>query len=145
MDLERLAEEKSPESLASGVQRIPRVSLFAMHFGEQRDRSRDSVAKAQVARSDIVSIDFGMEVDGYFADSAVTVPVGKIGPETQKLLDVTRESLDARLKDARRQPARRCRQRVQSWVEENGFSVVREFVGMESAPKCTTSPTCRLR
>src|ERR1700720_4083201 len=50
--------------------------------------------RRKLREGDIVSIDFGMEVDGYFADSAVTVPVGKIRPETQKLLEVTRESLD---------------------------------------------------
>jgi len=50
--------------------------------------------KRKLREGDIVSIDFGMEVDGYFADSAVTVPVGQIRPEARKLLDVTRESLD---------------------------------------------------
>src|SRR5882724_10972828 len=50
--------------------------------------------KRKLKEGDIVSIDFGMEVDGYFADSAVTVAVGKIRPELQKLLDVTRDSLD---------------------------------------------------
>jgi len=50
--------------------------------------------KRKLKEGDIVSIDFGMEVDGYYADSAVTVPVGHIKPEVQKLLDVTRESLD---------------------------------------------------
>jgi len=49
---------------------------------------------ASCAEGDIVSIDFGMEVHGYYADSAVTVPVGQIRPELRKLLDVTRESLD---------------------------------------------------
>src|SRR6266478_6005994 len=50
--------------------------------------------KRKLREGEVVSIDFGMEVDGYYADSAVTVPVGKISPELQKLLDVTRESLD---------------------------------------------------
>src|ERR1700726_5206942 len=50
--------------------------------------------KRKLREGDIVSIDFGMEVNGYFADSAVTVPVGQIAPETANLLEVTRESLD---------------------------------------------------
>src|SRR5271157_1326748 len=50
--------------------------------------------KRKLREGDIVSIDFGVELDGYFGDSAVTVPVGRISPELQKLLDVTRESLD---------------------------------------------------
>src|SRR5207237_10409482 len=47
--------------------------------------------KRKLREGDIVSIDFGMEVDGYYADSAVTVPVGQIQPELRKLLDVTGE------------------------------------------------------
>jgi methionyl aminopeptidase len=43
---------------------------------------------------DILSMDFGVELDGYYADAAFTVPVGKIAPEREKLLRVTRESLD---------------------------------------------------
>src|SRR5436853_2925096 len=57
--------------------------------------------KRKLREGDIVSIDFGMEVDGYYADSAVTVPVGKIRPELQKLLDVTRESLDRAIEKMR--------------------------------------------
>ena len=79
---------------------------------------------------DIVSIDFGMEVDGYFADSAVTVPVGRIRPELQKLLDVTRDSLDRAIEKMRAgNRLGDVGHAVQSLVEENGFSVVREFVG----------------
>src|ERR1700682_3702675 len=87
-------------------------------------------AKRKLREGDIVSIDFGMEVEGYFADSAVTVPVGKIRPETQKLLEVTRESLDRAIEKMRAgNRLGDVGNAVQSWVEENGFSVVREFVG----------------
>src|SRR5207244_7961316 len=86
--------------------------------------------KRQLKEGDIVSIDFGMEVDGYYADSAVTVPVGRIRPEVQKLLDVTKDSLDRAI-DKMRAGNRLgdVGHAVQSWVEQNGFSVVREFVG----------------
>ena len=58
------------------------------------------------------------------------MPVGKIAPEREKLMRVTRESLDRAISKVRaRQPPRRCSAAVQEWVEENGFSVVREFVG----------------
>ncbi|MGH9795435.1 MAG: type I methionyl aminopeptidase, partial [Candidatus Acidiferrales bacterium] len=79
---------------------------------------------------DILSVDFGVELDGYFADSAVTIPVGKVAPELEKLLRVTRESLDRAI--AQMRPGNRLSDishAVQSWVEPNGFSVVREFVG----------------
>jgi len=86
--------------------------------------------KRRLEEGDIVSIDFGMEVDGYFADSAVTVAVGQISRETQKLLQVTRESLDRAI-DKMRAGNRLgdVGNAVQRWVECHGFSVVREFVG----------------
>ena len=86
--------------------------------------------KRKLREGDIVSLDFGMEVDGYYGDSAVTVPVGKISPELQRLLDVTRESLDRAIDKMR--PGNRLGDvgyAVQSWVEQHGYSVVREFVG----------------
>ncbi|OLD63082.1 MAG: type I methionyl aminopeptidase [Acidobacteria bacterium 13_1_40CM_2_60_7] len=86
--------------------------------------------KRKLREGDIVSIDFGMEMDGYYADSAVTVPVGEIRPELNKLLHVTREALDRAI-DKMRAGNRLgdVGHAVQSWVEENGFTVVREFVG----------------
>jgi methionyl aminopeptidase len=79
---------------------------------------------------DILSMDFGVELEGYFADAALTVPVGKIKPEREKLLRVTRESLEQAIAKVR--PGNRLGDisaAVQTWVEKNGYSVVREFVG----------------
>jgi len=79
---------------------------------------------------DILSMDFGVELDGYYADAAVTVPVGTISLEREKLLRVTRESLEQGIDKVR--PGNRLSDisaAVQQWVEANGFSVVREFVG----------------
>ena len=50
--------------------------------------------KRRLSEGDILSIDFGAEMDGYYGDAAVTVPVGKISPDLDRLLQVTRESLD---------------------------------------------------
>src|ERR1700751_3073325 len=97
--------------------------------------------KRKLREGDIVSIDFGMEVDGYFADSAVTVPVGKIRPEAEKLLQVTRESLDRAI-DKMRAGNRLgdVGNAVQSWVEQHGYSVVREFVGHGIGTKMHDEP-----
>ena len=87
-------------------------------------------AKRKLKAGDIVSLDFGVVLDGYYADAALTVPVGPVSPERQKLLQVTRESLDHAIEKIR--PGNRLGDvsaAVQVWVEENGFSVVREFVG----------------
>ena len=87
-------------------------------------------AKRKLNDGDILSIDFGVESDGYFADAAVTFPVGKIDPKREKLLRVTRESLEHAIEKAR--PGNRLSDisaAVQGWVEQHGLSVVREFVG----------------
>lgn len=79
---------------------------------------------------DIVSVDMGAKLGGFFGDSAVTVPVGTVTPEAQRLLDVTRASLDRAL--AAVKPGNRVQDigaAVQQYVEAHGFSVVREFVG----------------
>lgn len=79
---------------------------------------------------DIVSVDMGAKLGGFFGDSAVTVPVGTVTPEAQRLLDVTRASLDRALGAVK--PGNRVQDigaAVQQHVEAHGFSVVREFVG----------------
>jgi methionyl aminopeptidase len=79
---------------------------------------------------DILSIDFGVIYDGYYGDAAITAGVGRIDEEKQRLLKITRRSLDrgiqaavvgGRLSD--------ISHAIQSFVEKEGFSVVREFVG----------------
>jgi methionyl aminopeptidase len=90
---------------------------------------------------DILSIDVGAKLDGYFGDSAVTVPVGRIADEAARLLKVTEESLykgiaavraDARVSD--------IGAAVQQHVEAHGFSVVREFVGHGVGTKLHEEP-----
>lgn len=79
---------------------------------------------------DVLSIDFGLIIDGFYGDSAVTIPVGEIDETTQRLLDVTKESLDSGIAAA--QPGGRLSDishAVQTRVEQDHFSVVREFVG----------------
>ena len=84
----------------------------------------------KLKEGDIVGLDFGVSVEGYHGDSAVTMPVGRIDDETQKLLDVTAEAL-RRAIDVMR-PGNRLSDignAVQTWVEGEGFSVVRVFAG----------------
>lgn len=79
---------------------------------------------------DIISIDIGAEYNGYHGDSAWTYAVGSIDKETQRLLDVTEESLFKGLNEAK--PGDRLSNishAIQTYVEANGFSVVREYVG----------------
>ena len=79
---------------------------------------------------DILSIDFGVLYKGFFGDSAITVAVGKLDEETQRLVATTRESLERAIeKTVPNGRLSDISHAVQSWVEPKGFSVVREFVG----------------
>src|SRR5882672_6878153 len=79
---------------------------------------------------DIVGLDLGCIVEGYFADCAFTTALGDVPAPVRKLLDVTRESLDLAIEQCR--PGRRLSDvshAVQAHVEANGFGIVRAFVG----------------
>ncbi|SFR04969.1 type I methionyl aminopeptidase [Desulfoscipio geothermicus] len=84
----------------------------------------------KLENGDIISIDVGAEINGYFGDSAQTFPVGDITPGLQKLLDVTRESLYRGIAMAREgNRLSDISHAVQTYVEQHGFSVVRDYVG----------------
>ncbi|MBE0597509.1 MAG: type I methionyl aminopeptidase [Desulfuromonadales bacterium] len=83
-----------------------------------------------LCEGDILSIDFGVIYDGFYGDAAITVPIGTIDREREKLLRVTQQALDRAIEAA--VPGGRLSDishAVQDWVEKAGFSVVREFVG----------------
>jgi methionyl aminopeptidase len=95
----------------------------------------------KLKEGDILSMDFGVELDGYYGDAALTVPVGKINSTREKLLRVTRESLEQAIDKVR--PGNRLGDvsaAVQAWVEKNGYSVVREFVGHGIGTKMHEDP-----
>ncbi|MBV9504030.1 MAG: type I methionyl aminopeptidase, partial [Acidobacteriia bacterium] len=87
-------------------------------------------SKRVLKKGDIVSIDTGVKLDGYYGDSAITVPVGEISDQTKKLLQVTQDSLELAI-DRVRSGNRLfdvCGA-VERHVKSNGFSIVREYVG----------------
>jgi methionyl aminopeptidase len=84
----------------------------------------------EVAEGDLITIDVGVTLDGYIADSAFTFPVGEVTDEAQRLLDAGREALAAGIAQAR--PGNRVgdiSHAIQQHVEGHGFSVVRSLVG----------------
>jgi len=84
----------------------------------------------EIAEGDAVTIDVGVTLDGYIADSAYTFGVGEIDPETQRLLDVAQEALAAGIAAARSgNRVGDVSHAVQVVVEEAGFSVIRSLVG----------------
>jgi methionyl aminopeptidase len=74
--------------------------------------------KRVLNEGDIIGLDFGAIVDGYYGDAARTVAVGKISPEAERLMKVTKESLDRAIGHA-----------VESHAVQNGYTVVRELSG----------------
>src|SRR6201985_1371541 len=132
LDLENAAEGKIAELGATpafkGYRGYPCVLCTSVN--EQVVHGIPS--REQVLRSgDIVSIDCGVVLDGYYGDAAITVPVGtQVAPKTQRLLDVTQKSLETAISVVR--PGATLGDigaAVQEVVEADGFSVVREFVG----------------
>ncbi|MGQ9915991.1 MAG: type I methionyl aminopeptidase [Bryobacteraceae bacterium] len=87
-------------------------------------------AKRVLKEGDIVSIDTGVAVDGYYGDAAITVPVGRVSEPVERLLRVTEESLELAI--AQMKAGNRLFDvcgAIERHVTQNGFSVVREFVG----------------
>jgi methionyl aminopeptidase len=87
-------------------------------------------AQRHVKEGDIVGLDLGCIVEGYYADCAFTLAVGEVPSRVQELLDVTRESLELGIVECR--PGRRLSDvshAIHTHVERHGFSVVRAFVG----------------
>ena len=142
MDLERFAERRTAEHGArpafKGYLGYPCVLCTSIN--EEVVHGIPSATR-RLGEGDIVSLDFGVEFEGYYADAAVTVPVGKIRPELEALLQVTRESLDRAIEKVR--PGNclgEISAAVQEWVERHRFSVVREFVGHGIGTKMHEEP-----
>lgn len=86
--------------------------------------------RRRLNEGDIVSLDLGLVLDGFWADMGCTVPAGKVSPEADRLIRVTEESLEEAIKHAR--PGGHLGDvsaAVQRHAEMAGFSVIREFVG----------------
>jgi methionyl aminopeptidase len=132
MDLEHAAEEKIRELGAKpafkGYYDYPCVLCTSVNNEIIHGIPSE---KRILKEGDIVSIDCGVVLGGYYGDSAITVPVGNaVTPELQKLLDVTETSLKKAIEEVRLgKTVGDVGAAVQEYVEANGFSVVRDFVG----------------
>jgi len=132
MDLERAAEKKMKElgvkPAFKGYYDYPCVLCTSINEEIVHGIPSD---KRVLKEGDIVSVDCGVVLEGYYGDAAITLPVGgEIRPELKKLLEVTEQSLYRGIEKALIGNAvGDVGSAVQSYVEANGFSVVREFVG----------------
>jgi methionyl aminopeptidase len=132
MDLEEAAERKMKELGAKPAFKgyFDYPCVLCTSINEEIVHGIPS-AKRVLKAGDIVSIDCGVVMDGYYGDAAITVPVGdSLSPELKKLLEVTEASLYRGIDAARvGNSVGDVGAAVQELVEANGFSVVREFVG----------------
>ena len=141
-DLDRMAEDlavsKGAKPAFKGYSSYPASVCFAVNSEVVHGiPSKKNVRK----EGDIVGLDCGVILDGFYGDSAITVPVGSISSEAEKLLKVTEESLMRGIKEAR--PGNRLYDisaAIQNYVEEEGFSVVRSFVGHGIGKKLHEDP-----
>jgi len=131
LDLDALSEElvakRHAQSAFKGYHGYP----FTLCVSVNEEVVHGMPSKKRVLKEgDIVSLDFGAVIEGYYGDAAITVPVGKISEEAKRLCKTAEESLYAgidravvgnRLSD--------ISHAIQEYVETRGFSVVREFVG----------------
>ena len=84
----------------------------------------------KVKEGDIVSLDVGVNLNGYFGDGAITLPVGEVDREAKRLLEVTERALYVGIEKAKEgNRLFDISYAIQTWVEGHGFSVVRDYVG----------------
>jgi methionyl aminopeptidase len=143
MDLEKAAEKRIRELGAKpafkGYYDYPCVLCTSVN--EEIVHGIPS-ARRVLKAGDIVSIDCGVVLDGYYGDAAITVAVGdEISPERKKLMEVTEASLYKAIEQAKLgNTVGDIGGAVQEYVEANGFSVVREFVGHGIGTKLHEEP-----
>jgi methionyl aminopeptidase len=130
-ELDRIAEDlclkKKAKPAFKGYRGFP--ASLCVSINEQVVHGIPS-KKCKLRDGDIVSIDFGVEFKGFFGDSAITLPVGKVDEVKSQLLKVTNESLTCAIQQV--QIGKRIADislAVQEHVERHNFSVVRQFVG----------------
>lgn len=129
-DLDRRAEglirEHGAQPAFKGYNGFPKVLCASVNEEVVHGIPDDRALK----EGDIVGLDFGVVVDGWYGDSAVTVPIGKVSSEAQKLMKITEECLFKGIEAA--VPGNKLGDigfAIQSHAEKNGYGVVRDFVG----------------
>ncbi|MCX5637363.1 MAG: type I methionyl aminopeptidase [Planctomycetota bacterium] len=129
----QMATEAGAEALFKGVRsphaRIPFPGAICASINEQVVHGIPS-EDTKLKEGDILSIDFGVRLEGYCGDAAITVAIGKVSEDKRRLMDVTKRALDIAIEKAA--PAVKWSQiaaQMQQYAESAGFSVVRDFVG----------------
>ncbi len=140
----RMVDEVGGQALFKGVRnpsaRIPFPGAICASINEQVVHGIPS-GNAILEQGDILSIDFGVRLDGYCGDAAVTIGIGEISEQKRRLIDVTRQVLQVAIEKAC--PDVKWSQiasEMQDYAESAGFSVVRDFVGHGIGTKMHEEP-----
>jgi len=130
LDLEAIALEESARRGAKPAFKGYRGYPYCLCTSVNSEVVHGMPSVNALQEGDILSIDFGVLSNGFYGDSAITVPVGRVSAEAERLIRVTEASLDAAIEKARvGNHLSDVSAAVQNCVEAEGFSVVREFVG----------------
>jgi len=129
----QMTADAGAEALFKGVRnplsRIPFPGAICASINKQVVHGIPS-ENTKLKDGDILSVDFGVKLDGYCGDAAVTIAIGEISENKRRLLDVTKRVLNIAI--AKSAPAVRWSQiaaEIQQYAESAGFSVVKDFVG----------------
>ncbi len=149
--VERFFEEQQAVPLFKGVPgRVPFPAVTCISINEEVVHGIPT--DRELRDGDIVSLDTGCKLNGWCGDAAVTHPVGQIAPEVQKLLDVTRNVLDLSIELCGQKSLwSEVAAEMESYVKDNGFTVVEAFVGhgigreMHEYPQVPNFSTKRFR
>jgi methionyl aminopeptidase len=128
----RLTDASGAESLFLGVPGRGTAGPFPAYLcvSVNEELVHGIPSRREVREGDVVSVDFGARLNGWCADAAETFLVGEVAPDVRRLVDVTRNTLAMACRMVR--PGQRwshVARAMQSYIEGEGFSVVREFVG----------------
>ena len=139
-----MTTDAGAEALFKGVRnphaRIPFPGAICASINEQVVHGIPS-DNTKLKQGDILSIDYGVRLDGYCADAAITMGIGEISEDRRRLIDVTRHVLEIAM--AKAEPAVKWSQiaaQMQHYVESAGFSIVKDFVGHGIGKKMHEEP-----
>ena len=130
LDLERYVERRTAQMGARPAFKGYRGYPCCLCASVNEEVIHGIPSARRLKEGDIISLDMGVVFDGYYGDAAITVPVGGVSDAAQRLLRVTQESLELAIDKVRvGNRLGDVSAAVQQYVETNGYSVVREFVG----------------
>ncbi|MBZ5563949.1 MAG: type I methionyl aminopeptidase [Acidobacteriia bacterium] len=130
LELEKFVEKRLAQLGAKPASKGYRGYPWCLCTSVNNEIVHGMPSNRRLKEGDIIGLDLGVVVDGYYGDSAITVAVGAVNENVQRLLRVTEEALELGIQMARvGNRVGDISATVQGYVEKNGYSVVREFVG----------------